>query len=150
MVAALATLTLSCKKDEDKPAPAASKADLLTAKNWKVSAQTTATTTSGTTTTTDDFAMARACEKDNFLKFQTDKTVRADEGATKCNTADPQTQNGVWDFNSDQTKLTLGIAGSAIVGQFDLVELTATTLRLRVTNTAGGITEVETTTYTAF
>ena len=137
----------SCKKDNEKPAP--TKTELLTAKNWKITADVSAITTGGRTTTTDNFATAQACEKDNFVKFGTDKKAIFDEGANKCQGSN-QTETGVWDFNSDQTKLTLGAAGSAVIGQFDIAELSATTLKLSQTDTYNGTTEVETITFTAF
>jgi hypothetical protein len=148
LVVAMAALSVSCKKDGENK-PAASKADLLTAKNWRITADVTVSTTNGKTTTTDDFATAATCEKDNYFKFNTDKTVRFDEGANRCQGSN-QTETGVWDFNSDQTKLTMGAAGSSTIGQFDIVELSTTTLKLSLTNSYGGTTDVETLTMTAF
>lgn len=155
----LAALALgSCKKnDETAPTPAApSKTDLLTAKNWRVTADKT-TTTVGTTasTTTDEYAISRACERDNFIKFNTNKTASFDEGATKCDTSDPQTQSGSWDFNSDGTKLIITDPTSGSIAlQQDILELTATTLRVRFTSSFsfGGVneTDVQETTFTAF
>ncbi|GAB3860554.1 hypothetical protein GCM10028822_38620 [Hymenobacter terrigena] len=135
----------SCKKDSTTP----SKTDLLTSKSWKIAGDVTVQTTNGKSTTTDNFATASACEKDNFIKFGTDKKAVFDEGANKCQGAN-QTETGVWDFNSDQTKLTLGAPGTSMVGQFDVVELTASSLKLSQSDTSNGTTEVETITFTAF
>ena len=147
-VAAMGLSALSsCKKDSTSPAP--SKTELLTAKSWKVTGDVTVETTNGKTTTTDNFATASACEKDNFVKFSGDKKAVFDEGANKCQGAN-QTETGIWDFNSDQTKLTLGAPGTSMVGQFDVVELSATTLKLSQSDTYNGTTEVETVTFTAF
>ena len=149
LLAAMATLTVGCKKDDSTPT--ASKTDMLTAKNWKVTADVTVATATGQAAVmTDNFATTVACERDNYFKFNADKTVIANEGTNVCS-GSPQTANGVWDFNSDQTKLTMGTASSSgIVGQFDLKELSATTLKISVTDTYNGVTEVETLTFTAF
>lgn len=153
----LAALALgSCKKNDDNSPASTSKTDLLTAKSWRVTAEKSTSTVGSTAgTTTDDYANSPACERDNFLKFNTNKTATFDEGATKCSTSDPQTQSGAWDFNSDGTKLTItDPSGSGLAIQQDILELSATTLRLRNTSsyTAGGITLTTTdeTTFTAF
>lgn len=153
----LAVLALgSCKKN-DSNSPTPSKTDLLTAKNWRLTADKTTSTSSVSpnSVVTDEYATSPACERDNFIKFNTNKTAVYDEGATKCSTSDPQTASAAWDFNSDATKLTFtDPSGSGLSIQEDILELTATTLRLRVTSsyTAGGITATSTeeTTYTAF
>lgn len=144
---ALGLTFAGCKKDSSSPAP--SKVELLTAKSWRITGDVTVATTNGKATTTDNYATSQACEKDNFAKFGTDKKVTFDEGANKCQGAN-QTETGVWDFNSDQTKLTLGAANSSMVGQFDILDLSATTLKISQTDTYNSTTEVETLTFTAF
>ena len=135
----LATASLgACKKDSNSTSPAAaSRPDLLTAKNWRLSAYTSTFTAAGTpAVTTDEYAGLPACERDNFAKFNTNKSVAFDEGPTKCNTTDPQTENGTWDFNSDYTKLTLGdpqLGGFPV--PFDVIDLSASTMALRYTYT---------------
>lgn len=149
-VAAMASLTLSCKKDSDTAAPA-SKADLLTAKKWRVSAASTSITSNNQTSTVDDYATSPACERDDFAQFNANKSVTFDEGATKCSSTDPQTTMGTWDFNSDQTKLTLtdpNLGGLAL--PFDIVTLNATTLSLRFTSTQQGGSAVINRTFTSF
>lgn len=148
LITAMAALTVSCKKDGETT-PVSSKTDLLTAKSWKITGDVSVSTTSGKATTTDNFATASTCEKDNFVKFGTDKKVVFDEGANRCQGTN-QTESGVWDFNSDQSKITLGAPGSAMIGQFDIAELSATTLKINQTDTHNGTTEVETWTFTSF
>lgn len=148
LTAALGLSVLSgCKKDSETT-PTPSKTDLLTAKSWKITGDVTVETTNGRATTTDNFTSYPTCEKDNFIKFSTDKKAVFDEGAIKCQ-GQNQTETGVWDFNSDQTKLTLGAPGSSMVGQFDIAELSATTLKISQTETTNGTTEVSTVTFTA-
>lgn len=141
----------ACKKDDSNPTPSASKTDLLTAKNWRISSQSSTTVTSGKSTTTDEYASSPACERDDFTKFSANKMLVVDEGATKCNTSDPQTQSGSWDFNSDQTKLNLSSPtyGGLLI-PLDIIELSSTTLHLRYTDTSSSGTSTEDITFTAF
>lgn len=153
----LAALALgSCKKNDDNSPSSASKTDLLTAKNWRISAQTYSVAVSnGTPTVSDEYANSAACERDNFLKFNTNKSLTADEGATKCSPSDPQTQSGTWDLTTNDTKLTLADPSQGGVPiPFDVVALSATTLHLRYAATVslGGTstTSVNDITFTAF
>ena len=45
-----------------------------------------------------------ACEKDNTLRF-TSNTYTFDEGSTKCDEDDPQTETGTWKFIDNETKI---------------------------------------------
>ena len=142
----------SCKKDSTgTPTPAASKADLLTAKKWRVSANTTVTTYNNQTNTSDDYASSPSCERDDFTQFNANKTAFFDQGATKCSSTDPQTTNGTWDFNSDQTKLNLTDPDlGGLVIPFDILTLDASTLSLRFTQSASGVSSIKTITFKSF
>lgn len=151
----------ACKKDSEPTPTASSRTDLLLAKNWRLSAQTTTFTSAATngipamTNVADVYATyyGDACKRDNSLKFNSNKTIVMDEGATKCSASDPQTQAGTWNFNSDETKLTLvDPAQGGTLQPFDVVELSATTLRLRhiiVTNGGVLVTSTNDITFTA-
>ncbi|GAB3638944.1 hypothetical protein GCM10027422_45350 [Hymenobacter arcticus] len=153
----LAALALgSCKKNNDNSPATPSKTDLLTAKNWRISAQTySVAINAGAPTVSNEYASSAACERDNFLKFNTNKSLTADEGATKCSSSDPQTQSGSWDLTTNDTKLTLAdpMQGGATI-PFDVVDLSATTLHIRYAATValGGIstTSINDITFTAF
>jgi hypothetical protein len=125
----------ACKKNNET-SPEASRTELLTTKSWRLSASTITTGTS----VKDEYATSEACERDNFIKFNTNKSVVVDEGATRCDPADMQTQTSTWDFNSDQTKLTIPVYAGVIIAA-DIVELSATTLRVRYTDTSNAPTE---------
>jgi hypothetical protein len=160
---ALAMVSLSaCKKDS---ANTPSKVDLLTAQKWRVSAYTStvtigfATTTTAnpaSVTTTDKYASLASCEKDNFTKYNANKTMVQDEGPTKCYAYSAQKQDYTWEFNSDQTRIFTKDATAAGANPFPsiIMELSATTLRLReaYSYTSGNVTTttVEDVTYTAF
>ncbi|MVN76150.1 hypothetical protein GO988_07420 [Hymenobacter sp. HMF4947] len=134
----------ACKKDSDSAAPTPSRTDLLTAKNWRL---TTATISVSGFPLPGAIA---ACSLDDFLKFGTDKVLTHDEGATKCDPTDPQTDKGTWDMPSE-AKLTLALPNSDLPGgTFDIKELTATTMHLTLTDTSGGIPATVDITLTAF
>ncbi|GAA4501904.1 hypothetical protein GCM10023172_24430 [Hymenobacter ginsengisoli] len=78
------------------------------------------------------------CDKDDFYKFNTDKTAIVDAGPTKCSPSDPQTESGTWAFNSNETKLTLMLPNSALNGDADIKELSATTLHLYSSQSVSG------------
>ncbi|MBU3663310.1 MAG: hypothetical protein FGM41_08965 [Bacteroidetes bacterium] len=129
MIAALAFLTVSsCKKEDEKttPTPTKSKTELLTAKAWKMTAMTVNPGISpipGGPTITDLYAFMEACEKDNTEKFNTGGTGVTDEGATKCDPTDPQTENFTWAFASNETKIVIDSES------IDIVQLDETTAK---------------------
>ena len=151
----LAAALGSCKKDNETTPATASKADMLAAKSWRISAQTSTYTINGTPIVTNEYSSMTACEKDNFLKFNANKTAVFDEGASKCDPSDPQTQNGTWELTANDTKLNLlDPSQGSISIPFDVIALSATTLQLRssYSYSANGIsaTQTEDVTFTAF
>jgi hypothetical protein len=59
------------------------------------------------------------CTKDNLIKFNADKSLTRDEGASKCDPSDPQIiTDSNWTFNSDES--SVNIDG----GELKLIELT--------------------------
>lgn len=131
MIAALAFLTVSsCNKDEDDAGtttPTKSKTELITAKAWKMTALTVSpgiTPVPGGPTITDVYSLMDPCEKDDTEKYNTGGSGVSDEGATKCDPADPQTENFTWAFANNETKLVLdGDTG-------DILQLDGTTLKI--------------------
>lgn len=92
-----AFILVSCGKDEETPVK--TKTDLLCQANWKFSAATVGGA--------DASGGIQACYKDNIIKFNSNGTGTADEGATKCNGADPQTYNITWNFLSGETQIKI-------------------------------------------
>lgn len=153
----IASLSTCKKTSENTP----SKIALLTAKSWRISAYiftTTVTTTgsspSSTTTKDDEYSFFKPCDKDDFIRFYTDKTMVRDEGIDKCSPAAVQKLNYTWDFNSDQTKLLMTQVGSTYTETCNITELSSTTLVLHYTGSSiTGNTKTdysEDITYTAF
>lgn len=144
----------ACKKNDDN-APR-SNTDLLTASNWHLSAGTTTTLiNNGPPTTTDSYAKMSACERDNFVKFDADRTYVGDEGPTLCSASDPQTQTGTWKLENSDNKLIISDPGAPGTDQaFDIITLSVSAMRLHNTATYsfGGVTASTTVnqTFTAF
>lgn len=122
----------ACKKSDDSPST--SRTELLTAKSWRLS--TVSATVGGFPVPSSLFL--QDCTKDDFYKFNTDKTLVQDAGTVKCNTSDPQTLTGTWSLNGDQSKLTIAVPNSPLNGEADIRELSATTLRIYGTPTLSG------------
>lgn len=127
------TVLSACKKSGDSPT--SSRTDLLTAKSWRLS---TATVTAGGFPVPSS-TFIQDCNKDDSFKFNVDKTLVQDAGASKCNPTDPQTLTGTWALNSDQSKLTISIPNSPLNGEAEVRELTSTTLRIYGTPSLSGV-----------
>lgn len=108
--------------------------------------------TASVTGTTDLFSLYAPCEKDNILKFTqagstNGGTYVRDEGPTKCDSADPQTEDsGTWSFNNAKT--TVAIVSQGITYSLTINTLTTTSLSFTYTVTDSGITLTVTDTYT--
>jgi hypothetical protein len=121
LIVSLFLATLSCKKD-DTP----SKKDLLTGKNWILTAETVSPAINfNGILITDLYAQMDDCTKDDISKFNADGTYTFEEGATKCDVNDPQVfDSGTWVFNSDQTILVLTSPINGTINA-EIIELTS-------------------------
>jgi hypothetical protein len=115
----------SCGKD-DNPAPAKTNTELLTQNTWRFS--------TATASGIDISSQIPTCQKDNVYTFTTAGTGTADEGATKCNAGDPQSNPFTWNFASMESVLhistTLFTGGS---NDLNIVTLSETQLVLSQT-----------------
>jgi hypothetical protein len=104
---------IACKKSSSD---AKTNTELLTQASWKFDKATLGGV--------DVSSQLDACETDNTLTFSTDGTGVIDEGATKCDSNDPQTESFNWNFASNETVLqvstTLFAGGSS---DLDIVTL---------------------------
>ena len=129
----VAALASSCKKDSTEAiAPAVSpKIALLVGKRWGL----TALTSQQGSIIRDGYATLNAYEKDNYLRFNDDRTAELNEGPSKGSSADPQSYAGTWDLIGNDSKLllTTPLFGSGAAGTPDIVELTANRMVLRGT-----------------
>lgn len=152
----LATLN-ACKKDnETTPAATASPTELLTAKNWRLSAYTSSFATAGAAAvTTDEYEAIPACQRDDFAKFNANKSVLYDVGATKCSATDAQSETSTWALSSNDTKLMLAVPQlGGFPNTYDIISLSSSTLHIRYSYTYSSnnvsYTETQDATFTAF
>ena len=123
--AILACLLFSCSKDDDDDAP--SNTSLLTKADWKwinVELDT------ATGVYFSYLPYLEACDKDDITTFKSDFTYKVVEGASKCDTGDPdEVERGTWQFSSDEKILILSVQ-SPTTGTytFNVESLTETSL----------------------
>jgi len=90
LAAFLLIFVAGCKKT----LPENGKAELLTTGSWRM----TAYTFYSIANTVDIYATYAQCEKDNIFHFNTDGTLDIEEGASKCDSTDPQAYSVNWRF----------------------------------------------------
>lgn len=97
----------ACKKSDRK-----SKTEYLTQGSWK---QVKYEQRAGTTGAWVDLTgTPPSCELDNLLIFLITGTYEANEGATKCNSGDPQIIDaGTWSFLTNETQISITSTGSS-------------------------------------
>jgi len=100
----LSSFFVGCKKEEGKPATAQTKIQLLTANNWTLTALVASTPG---VPDLNMFGFVENCNKDNFIKFNTNFSFVTDEGATKCDPTDPQTETDIWSFGPSESTIIM-------------------------------------------
>ena len=124
IILACSLLFGACKKNHDKDnnTPAKTKTELISTGTWKFS-----------TATVNGFNVSsqlQACQKDNTMTFTSTGTGTVDEGASKCNSGDPQTSPFTWNFASSETILHVSaIFFTGGSNDFNIVEISETTLK---------------------
>ena len=82
----LVIILVSCKKGNNN-VTASANIDYLTQQAWKISKYEQKTNSSGTYV--DQFPTVPVCSRDDEYKFDPSYTYQLTEGATKCNSSDP-------------------------------------------------------------
>jgi hypothetical protein len=77
------------------------------------------------------------CEKDDIYTFKSDSTGIVDEGATKCDPADPQTLPFSWELTNNQTVLTSNF-NPLIAGGINIFSINSTKWILYKDTTVAG------------
>lgn len=90
------------KKKDDSPTGGTSKKDILMSHSW-VGTDILINDTSVWT-----LGIIPACSKDDIYTFKANNVVTTDEGATKCNSSDPQSSDDVWMLIENDTKIVNG------------------------------------------
>ncbi len=115
---AFVLITSGCSKSAE---------DKLTGHAWVI---TSLKATQGTFSM-DILALTDACIKDDQTTFNENGTATIDEGASKCNSTDPQTYDGgTWALSEDEKTLSLTSDGETVNWtltklETDLLEATA-------------------------
>ena len=128
--------TLSCKKDKDEVS-VKTKKELLTTGSWKLTSYTSTPAYDwygNGVYATNILAALNPCEADGFDTYKTNGTVEINEGAIKCNPGDPQTFTASWQFTNNESKIMYDG-----FDEYELVELTATIMRLQSTFVENGV-----------
>lgn len=119
------------------------KAALLTSGAWLHESSGVDVDKNGTIELSLEAAGVPLCRLDNVLTFRKDNSAVADEGTTKCNTADPQTSQFNWQFADNETALLFsGNVFTQLNGKFSIRTLSKTTLSLSKDTTVTGFGNV--------
>ena len=134
-------LVAACKKSESLDV----KATLTTGK-WQLSDAKVGIP--GSSLTVDVYDSIPACVRDNFYTFAANGTLTVDEGASKCNSGDPQTATANWKLLNNNTQLqgvdVTGVSNTTAT----IVLINSSTLQLQDTTTYSGYTVTATATFT--
>ncbi|OGX91494.1 lipocalin family protein [Hymenobacter coccineus] len=132
---------VACSKKGDDPQPL-TPTQLLTAQKWRVSSATIA---GPGQPTIDLTALSAPCKLDDYVQFADPSTYVVDEGATKCDSRDAQTQLGTWAFANNDTQLSISYTGdnyTATVNELTASSLKLTTVRLQSDGTKATIVQI--------
>jgi hypothetical protein len=121
---------LACQKESDSNG-GQSNADHLTSSVWVYQSSGVDVDRNGTIDQSLEDLGVPSCNLDNTLKFEKNGTATADEGATKCDAADPQSTTFNWNFADDEKSLEIrDNVFSDLNGKFNIKTLNNTTLTL--------------------
>jgi hypothetical protein len=128
-------LLAGCAKDTETAPSAPSKISMLTSGGpWRI---TSYTRTVGSAAPTDRQDPA-ACARDDRYTFSSNGVQTRNEGPLACAGSTPNAvvNTAPWNFNSDQTQITIGSGSTAIA--YSLVALNSDRMELRWTRTSNG------------
>lgn len=146
--AVLTTLFTSCKKNDDNNGVNGS--SVLTTGKWQITASTSVIEYPAPfgNQNVDLMQIVPSCQLDNYFIFNTNGSITSDEGATRCNSNDPQqTTSGTWQLLNNNTQLKLD-AGTAGVFTADVLVMNSSTMQIRYVTYVNGPKATTTTTYT--
>ena len=145
LIAVTVAIAPSCKKNNDKnDNTTKTKTELLTTGTWKFTAAAISPAYDyygDGHSVTDIFSIMKPCEKDDYEIYKTNGIWEYHEGPTTCYPLNPQEFSDSWHFAANETKLVVG------TDEISILDLTATTLKLRYTFEDAGITYTEEDTY---
>ncbi len=128
----LLTLSDACKKSSNNNNTPKTNTQLLCQASWKFK--------SASVGGTDVTSSLQACQKDNIMFFVSNGTGTIDEGLTKCNPGDPQTDPFTWNFINGETGIHASVVlfTGATTNDLTIVLLSETDLIVTFTYNTGG------------
>lgn len=130
----------SCQKNSDQQTTPPTNTELLTTSAWRVDIAGIDQDRNGTVDISL-MALLPTCLTDNSITFRGGNAGTTDEGASKCNSTDPQTSNFTWSFADNETSLNVSNSVlTQINGKSKILELSAAALRLTKDTVIGGAT----------
>ena len=113
----------ACKKEDTKPV---TKSNFLTSGTWIVTDVVSDDDGDGTYET-HDFPDFDPCYADNIYTFHSDGKWEMNEGASKCDPGDPQSDIALWQLINNEKDIILG------TDTYSIVELSSTILKVKLT-----------------
>lgn len=131
-VLAIGFIIYGCKKDDDDKDVTKERVQFITSATWKYDTVGIDTNKDGKPDQPLTGVSLEKCDTDNTITFKSDSTGLLSEGATKCNSSDPQNTPFTWYFKEKGTVLYTPdqIFGNGITGDFRVGEITTSRLRV--------------------
>jgi hypothetical protein len=124
IVVGMLFILIACKKDKSD----SQRVDLISTGTWKLfglTAQPGYDVDGDGYIDNNLYLFYDACEKDNIHTFRKNGEYQIDEGASKCDPADPQVYSSHWEFRNGESEIMID-------GDLGVIEeLTSTSLRIR-------------------
>jgi hypothetical protein len=135
---ALASLTIwtACKKNTSS-SNTSSRTTLITEASWKFDSSGIDQNKDGIIDVVDTTSIL-PCQKDNTYTFNKDSTGIMDEGATKCNSTDPQTTAFTWSFSGTGQSVIKSDANPILANGINILSMTSTKMVLYKDTTVYG------------
>jgi hypothetical protein len=123
-IAASSLMFSACKKDEAKTDAKPSGSSIIVGKDWRLIGLTISVPGQPAT---DLYAQMDACDKDDLIEYLANGSLIDKAGATKCDPAEPDSQNGgTWALLNNDAQLRLINGDTTII---NVQELSANTMR---------------------
>lgn len=136
LLVALVTVLGSCQKEDSSGSTSKTKTELITSSAWKYNDAKIDTDNNGTGDVALPAGFIESCQTDNTITFTSAGAGTVDEGATKCDSGDPQSIPFTWNFTNNEGSINFSSAVFAgIGGDFKIISLTETQLVISQTVT---------------
>lgn len=145
LILTLVMVFSACKKDQETTSD--NTVTTLQNKNWKISALTVTPGFSGQGTDDIYNSAMEVCEKDNLFRFNTGNVFLFDEGPTKCDPTDPQSETGTWNYNTSESTLNIQLSSPSDAINLKIVSISENGFVGKQTESISGVNYVYTWTF---